>query len=265
MSFKENFGMEKIAILIRGHEREVTKTTGFSDFIFELSQNFDLDIFIHTWNKNEAESSWRNLQSPSYEIKEELIMSYFNRNLKNIKDLTIEDDSEIQINGDINGNLGEKLTNFLPAPVKHQYSSRCPLIAWKKMWHGIFYAINKVQKSKIKYKAVINTRFDIFNVHQNNTIKKEQFQANNLLEFTKTYNHQNIIFMSNHNCLGIDNYYIGKKDYIFELCENFHYRLDDIIMENKMVEWLPHQEKLVFLEAKKLDGKYLNCRSKIII
>jgi hypothetical protein len=32
-----------------------------------------------------------------------------------------------------------------------------------------------------------------------------------------------------------------------------------------MVEWLPHQEKLVFLEAQKLDGKYLERKSKIII
>jgi hypothetical protein len=257
--------MEKIAILIRGHEREVTKNTEFSDFIFELSQNFDLDIFIHTWNKNEAESSWRILQSPTYEIKEELIMSYFDRNLKNIKDLTIEDDSEIQINGEIHGNLGEKLTNFLPAPVKRYYASRCPVIAWKKMWYGIFHAVNKAQKSKIRYKAVVNTRFDIFNVYQNNDVKEEQFQANNLLNFTKSYKNQNILFTSNTNCLGIDNFYMGKKDYIFELCENFHYRLDDIIMENKMVEWLPHQEKLVFLEAQKLYGKYLNGKSKIII
>jgi len=229
-------------IFLRGHIRNAFENADLYNLIDNI-KNFHktpLKIYIHTWNIFSSDLSWRKVRADLREVKKHKIMNYFGSLRKFIKEIIIENDKEITINGEKEGYICDTL---------------CPIISWKNMWHGIYTGIKFIKDNNPDNEYVINLRFDILNnsfpkdydeimrfVHANRNIKdfKENIFTNN--------NIQNI----NH-IRGIDNFYVGNVKTMYILTEHFYSNLDTIILkypQNKCQESLVYLEnKLIFRQA----------------
>jgi|LakMenEpi03Aug12_release.lakeMendotaPanAssembly.Ray.scaffolds.fasta_scaffold497194_2 hypothetical protein len=274
--------MKKIAVALRGHERHSFDNKNLHDHLKNLSNFFDLDIYIHTWNESEAKASWRPVSKIRKEINENIVQQYFEG--LNVKKIIVENDEDVQLHGRKNGLMGrikkiecskEILEKILLEEIgewaqnhrlKTYLSSShydifvevgCPIIGWKKMWHGIYTIIKCISDFDINYDGILNCRLDILNYTNNPLYKNNKefpqvdlgLTINLINSFLKQ---KKILFIKDTNCMCIDNIYIGSVKNILQLSEKFHYNLDDVLEEHKIEEWTANQEKLVFLQAKKI-------------
>jgi len=101
--------MQKIVLILRGHIRNSFNNSKLYDLLNELAQLYIIDIYIHTWTKYEAQSSWRPLNNTNDNIVTvETIENYFNNIDKstgqfNIKQIIIDDDNLIELIGPVDG------------------------------------------------------------------------------------------------------------------------------------------------------------------
>lgn len=197
---------KRIAMILRGHERNTFKTPELSNLLYKLSQLYSIDFYMHTWNTSVGEISWRACKEYElYPINEELVKTYFSS--IQIKSLQIDDETNIELYGDLNGRV---------------CCGPCPRIAWKRMWYGKFKAIETVKKSGINYDFVINTRFDILKFQSESTLLekvKEVFNKRTVLQ---------VYFMQQEPIPGIDNFYISNTQILYVLFKKFHECLGDI-------------------------------------
>jgi hypothetical protein len=234
----------KIAVLVRGHERNSLDKEFLKNYLKYLNQYFNIDVFIHTWEENEAKSSYRSLKKCDKIITNELILNYFNNEI-NIKKILIDKETDIELIGNTEGKI-----------------SLIPKIAWKKMWFGQYRGINEIMK--YDYDLVLNIRFDHLNdfhkIHYQHDGRNyiEHFFMNMDEENTKIkleeilQNIENkIYFGRNYHCFCIDNVFIGKPNIMYNLICNFHKNLDSVISKYPNIFG---QEKLVFLLAQEMQN-----------
>lgn len=214
-------------IIIRGHIRNSFDTLNLYNLIKSISMiDNDLKIFIHTWNIQSNNLSWRVVEQNNTQITEEMIHNYFGDVAKLIKHIIIDDDQKIQLIGNINGNI-----NNGPMPIR----------GWKNYLYGKYmisdYIYNKTDINRNE--TVINMRFDLMN--NSNIFPYDlimQFiQSNMKKQFTKN------IFLYDKEHYGIDNIYIGNIDTIYQLNRYFYYFLDEILSKNADTI---HQEFLIY-------------------
>jgi len=231
---------KKIAMILRGHERNIFQTDKLSKFIVKLSTLYDIDFYIHTWNSSIGDKSWRSLHEfKKYPINEEILKQYFSECVNKIKKIIIDDENKIELIGSIEG---------------HVCSGPCPKIAWKRMWYGKYKAIEAVATSSIKYDYVINTRFDILNFH-NETIL---FDA--LSEIYKKRTVNLTYFIGQEPLPGIDNFYVMNPKLMYIFSKKFHENLDEI--ENRYIPtW--YTEYLVYYESLLLNYEVMSSISQI--
>ena len=222
-------------IFIRGHIRNSFSNTDLYDLIKHIKRfhTTPLKIYIHTWNIYSSNISWRNINKDLRTVTENKILNYFRDLQIYIKNIIIDDDTTINHIGNINGKI---------------CSSRCPLIAWKNMWYGIYSGIKYIKDNNdIPDEYVINMRFDILN----NSFSKTK---NDILKFVRAQSNINTfdknIFMSNkiekiNNIRGIDNFYIGNIETMYILINHFNSNLDEIVLKYPSNNC---QELLVYLE-----------------
>ena len=223
----------KIGLIIRGHERNVFFNQRLYNFVKSLTDEFDTDIYIHSWNKSVGEISWRDLsQYKIREIDEQQIREYFKEIV--IKKILIDDETKITLNGQTEGNV---------------CIGPCPRLSWKRMWYGKYRIIDYIKnKSGIFYDFVLNIRFDLF--ENINSIYEESeilAKVRHLASF-KVVNQ--LYFLKDQPCSGIDNCYIGNQTVMFFLTENFHNRLEEI--ESRYLSNF-YTEYLVYFETMKLN------------
>lgn len=276
----------KLAFALRGHERNTLENKNLYYNLKKISEHYDTDIYIHTWNLNEARSSWRPVSKKRKEISQQQIIEYFSD--LNVKKIIIENDEEIKLHGRVVGQMArlkkitcseEKLRNLVLEELGDwsknftlrnlvktiSFSSNYdiflefgyPIIGWKRMWHGIYSVIKEIYESNIKYDAVINSRLDFLQLKNMpmyiNNPDCPNINFNTIINLINSFTKKNsITFIKDTNSICIDNFYIGPIKQMFRLCEKFHYNLDDILEEHKVSEWTGNQEKLVFLQAEKL-------------
>jgi len=220
-------------LMLRGHIRESFNSNTLYNFVKELSNLFpDLNIYIHTWNIFANNLSWRKIENNNNIVDDNIIFNYFNDLKHLIKKIIIDDDSKIELIGNLNGNVG---------------LSTMPLKGWKNYWYGKYNIINYIYNTDIdKNEFVINTRFDLFyNSHNFNYLQIINFIKNNNKNlFTENK------FLINKYQHGIDNIYIGNINTIYKLIHKFYYELDNILIEH--IDYSLNQEKLVFLLNYKL-------------
>jgi hypothetical protein len=223
----------KIGLIIRGHERDVFLNDRLYNFVKRVTEEFDTDIYIHTWNKSVGSNSWRDLSQ--YKIREidiNQIREYFK--MITIKTILIDDDTQIKL-------VGNTEENVCCGP--------CPRLSWKNMWYGKYRIIDYVKnKNKTFYHYVINIRFDIFeninNIYDENEILEKARKLSSFVAVNQIY------FLKDQPCAGIDNCYIGNQTAMFFLTENFHNRLEEI--ESRYVHNF-YTEYLVYFEALKVN------------
>lgn len=218
-----------LIIIIRGHIRDSFDNDNLYKYILNLSINYKLYIFIHTWNIKSNNISWRSIKENYEEITEEIIINYF-KNI-NLEKIFIDNDNYISLIGNIDGYIKTTLM---------------PIKGWKNMWFGIYKINEYILNNLINYNLDVNTyclniRFDYFT---NSTIN--QYNINDL-NYLYNFTSNDIQFMKNSVSknipYGIDNIYFGKFYKIFYTAKILNFNLDDII---KYYDYIHAQEYLVF-------------------
>ena len=218
--------------VIRGHIRNSFDTTKLYDFIEELYNIYpDLKIFIHTWNIFANNISWRKININNNEVTQELIYNYFGKLKTCIKHIIIDNDKNISLIGNLNGNVS---------------ISPMPLIGWKNYWYGKYKIIDYIyNQQQYDEETIVNFRFDLFSNSNN-------FDKNLIIDFIKKNNEIKItknMFLFNHAANGNDNIYIGNINTMYKLISKFFYELDDILCKHNNIR---HQEQLVYIINKQI-------------
>jgi hypothetical protein len=214
----------KLAFIIRGHIRDGLFNSGLKSYLDYLSnEGHTIDLYLQTWTENEAKSSYRELdRSHIFKVTPELLRAYFNG--YDVKTVMVQDDSRLKLKGDIDGLVG---------------SSKCPKIAWKRMWAGkVAIAKYLYDNGGENYDRVVNTRYDMFT----NPI----CITPNIILNKITKQSQNLAFRyplcQNGGMVGIDNYYVGSSHAMLQLASDFHTSLDAI---SEIYSDVAHQEEMV--------------------
>jgi hypothetical protein len=203
----------KLAVMIRGHVRDSFQDDQLDKFLLLLGKEFDVSIHIHTWNISEARkgSSWRHLEFQNlFLVNRYIYTSYFNAsNQKKIKHLYIDDDSKINLNGNLEGLICK---------------TQCPLIGWKRMFWGQNMIIKKIHDSGKRYDAVLSIRPDLFS--------RFDVSTSDIIKMISEFKNKKISFLndriSNH-CIEVDNCFVGKVDFVYELIKSMHEDLDSLV------------------------------------
>jgi hypothetical protein len=232
-------------LLLRGHIRNSFNTPYLYELIQYLSNNYNIEIYIHTWNIIQNNISWREIKENKIPVTNELIYDYF-KDLKHlIKHIIIDNDKNLKLFGNTKG-----------------YVYKAPCLGWKNMWYGKYRIINYLFQNSHLFNSkppidqlVINLRFDIFtNSQVFEGINVVKF-INNIAYYTSLYNNnlkKNIFIKNIPNCYGIDNIYIGNINTMYKLINHFHFNLDNIMLRYKNNNKIKVQEAIVFLENKRL-------------
>ena len=214
-------------LIIRGHIRNSFKTKKLYNLIKEIDTTFpDLKIFIHTWSVFANNISWRHINIDNQNVTNEIIYDYFDDLKHLIKHIIIDDDTKIELLGNLYGNIN---------------NGPMPIIGWKNYWYGKYKIIDYLYNTHIdENEMIVNCRFDIMNNSNNfDEINIIRFLiTNSEINFTKNY-----FLFDDDNHLGIDNIYIGNILTMYKLIKKFFYELDDILSKNNNVF---HQEFLVY-------------------
>lgn len=219
-------------IVIRGHIRNSFKTRELYNIVEKLYNIFpDLKIFIHTWNIFANNISWRTIELNNEVVNEEIIHNYFDNLSSCIKHIIIDDDTNINLIGNLNGTIN---------------NGPMPIIGWKNYWYGKYKIIDYIN-NHFNYgeEMIVNLRFDI--MCNSNSFNDELIfnfiNNNSQIKFTKN------VFLFDHECFGIDNIYIGNIYTMHKLTHIFYSELDDILSKNTDTI---NQEKLVYRINSKL-------------
>lgn len=226
----------KVILLLRGHERSTFKTKTLKKFVNKLHKKFgnSLLIYVHTWNVNEANTSWRNLNLERNSISEKDIIDYFD--YSNIK-YFIDDEEKMEIYGKINVHIGSM-----------------PIYNWKLMWAGQNKIIEFISEEYIDQNPfIINMRIDFFKC---NTTQKFKITVNNVLQkcenAIKNYN-KLTFYHENGEYDGIDNLIFGDLSKMKDLINHFHFKLDSFY---KKYDFCFFHENIVYFEAQKINNTF---------
>ena len=212
--------------VIRGHIRNSFETKCLYNFIKNICDSYpDVKIFIHTWSKFANNISWRKINENNTEVTREIIYNYFDDLKTHIEDIIIDDDTKIELIGNIHGNINNGLM---------------PIIGWKNYWYGKYKIIEHMYNKNINAdKMIVNIRFDILN--NSNSLSETDLihfiKQNSEVKFTKN------MFIYNEEKYGIDNIYVGNIATMYKLIHHFFYELDNILHMNPNAF---HQEFLVY-------------------
>jgi len=200
----------RIAFCIRGHIRDGLTNSRLVDYLTTLeNRGHSIDLFLHTWNVSEAKSSYRTLDHDNiFEVKTDILSNYFS-DFKT-KQIIIDDDSKLKLRGNLEGKIPR---------------SKCPLIAWKRMWAGKFkLATHLYHNHTYDYDLVVNTRYDKFTTPVCYTPIK------NLLKMTTRGDGLSLKYPQHYRLLkSVDNYYCGSVRTVYDITCAFYYSLDEII------------------------------------
>lgn len=236
---RENYLIKEKRTLIlslSGHIRESFKDNRLYNFIYMLNSNYNLHIYLHTWNIVQNNLSWRIIDEDNTNVSEEKIKSYFNDLAYLIKYIKIDDDKKISLFGNIEGTIG---------------NGTCPIKGWKNMWYGKYQLANNfINDNTNLHIPILNTRYDIFNLAKgnDNELFNYVFNEDNILLFINNNyksNYTKNIFIFDKETYGIDNVYIGDSKTVYNLCNHFNFNLDNILSKYPTVY---NQEFLVYKE-----------------
>jgi hypothetical protein len=212
--------------MIRGHIRNSFETKDFYFLVKELHTLYpDLKIFIHTWNIFANNISHRQIIVNNTNVDNKIIYDYFDDLKHLIQNIIIDDDTKINLIGNLSGKAGNN-----------------PLIGWKNYWYGKYRVVEDIFNKNIdKDKIIVNLRFDIMN----NSIS---FPKDSIINFIKDNSEmvftKNVFIFDDEKHCGIDNVYIGNINTMHKLTNKFFYELDDILIKNadiKVPEYLVYR------------------------
>ena len=224
-------------LILRGHIRDSFKNKILYSFLKILNNKIKLDVYIHTWNIYSNNLSWRNQIKDERNVTEETIINYFEDIKHIIKKIIIDDDREIILKGNLDGNI---------------CNSKISKKGWKNYWYGqkriLDYIYDEYSKKNVELHKIniINTRFDLFD-------NSFTYNIYYVFSFIKKFYNKNIkknIFIS--FTLGCDNMYIGNIITMSKLVNHFNFNLDYICNHYKYSNII-HQEFLTIYENNRIN------------
>ena len=215
---------KNMILILRGHIRTSFDDNKLYDFIKKINLIYNIHIYIHTWNIQQSNVSWREINTINNIITNETIYNYF-RDLRHlIKHIIIDDDTKIKLIGNLIGTIG----------------SLCPIIGWKRYLYGLYQIIDYVKNFSVD-EFIINMRFDIFS--NSNNINEDQILYFIYTNINKKFKKN--VFIYNILTHGIDNVFGGNSVTMYKLCKYFNENLDYIVEKNNNIS---NQEFLLFIE-----------------
>ena len=227
-----NYYIVYMILLLRGHIRNSFENDDLYKVIHEMVVKYNVQIYIHTWNIQQSDISWRKLQHIPTPITNELIYTYFKNIRHNIKHIMIDDDSKIKVIGKIDGCIGK---------------TKCPTIGWKNMWYGKYKIMDFIKSNtKNQNEMVLNMRFDILT-------NKNSWSFTNIMQFINQsiINNKKCSFIQKHKYQGVDNIYLAGIHNMHQLITLFYKQLDEIDSKYNNIGC---QEQLVLYESQRLFG-----------
>jgi hypothetical protein len=211
---------KKVAILLSGHMRNIEEIIdNFKyNFIKPISDKFEYDIYIHTWDNNLTNDNIMNNDKLFLNIKidNEYIYKLFHQNDIIIKKIIIENQEEIYNNLNIQEYLN---TNTCGKSIHNNLSSNYVKDLTNKLffqYYGHYKLLNCLDKDD-KYDFIIKTRPDLF---------YDVFDIN-------LFNYD-IFFPSSHGGININQLFFGgKTEYIINILNFF----EKIIFHNQQINF----------------------------
>ncbi len=234
---KHLIAKQKLIILLRGHIRQSFSNDLLYEFTKRMKEIYDIRIYIHTWDIQQSNISWKPMEVIDTKITPKLIREYF-RDCP-IHSIQIDNDRSIQLIGNLEGTL----TKYSPMPI----------VGWKNMWYGMYTNISKIKKEINNTTIpIVNLRFDLFEIFRErlNYISVDRAVQFVEDEYRSTYVKNK--FTYDDLVCGIDNIFIGNVTTIYKLISHFHKNLDEIMINYPKIK---SQEYIVFLENNKIDDK----------
>jgi len=210
----------RIAIVLRGHQRNGLDNDELKKLIAELQLTYDIDLYICTWFYIEAKSSHKQLDENNK--TKELIISDLVEYFKdfNISTIDVQNDATDCI---IHGRTDGKLTD----------ASAMEIIGWKRMLWNMNRGINLIN-TDIPYKFVLSIRIDYMRL---DWMKQNYgFGHTEIIKWINDANTQNIdkiTFFKDTEVYGIDNIYIGNISFLKSFLHEMNTKLDEILPEYK--------------------------------
>ena len=204
-------------ITIRGHVRNSFSTDELYTLLKELSTKYPIEIYIHTWNKKQNNISWRPIENDDTIVNTLVLKSYFRDVFDYVREVIIEDDSAIELNGNLSGTMASTRTNIL---------------GWKRYIYGQYIVLQSVYDQSNEDEFVLNTRFDLFT-------NSYVFPYDEILRFIEknyTTSHKTNVFMREGFYCGVDNIIIGSAKTNYMLMKHIHMNLDSILLENRTIK-----------------------------
>ena len=225
------FPKSKLNIILRGHIRNAFLSQDLKNLMNDIASQFDISIFVHSWNIVQNNLSYRNMDNNYSIVNENTINDYFGEYLTSkIKHIIIEDDKNIKLLGSLNGFVG---------------STKCPVKGFKNMLYGKEKIANYVYNNVDHDEKVVQFRFDIlsnpFPLRHHQVI---DFLNTNTLCTTR-YENEKMRFISDRPIMGIDNIFISSVSYMFKFLHGFYSHFDEI---NNKYRNVGNQEYMCFYE-----------------
>lgn len=215
----------KINLLLRGHVRNSFENNKFYLLLRNIVENFECDIYIHTWNIVQHSRSWRHVPENKTQVDEDFLKKYFRDIWKHVKGIMIDDEDCVVLDGNTEGNIGR---------------TPCPVKGYKSMFYGKLrvaeYAFNHVPH----HETAVQTRFDILSNWAPTSTEAILNFINN-----PPITEDRIKFMNFENLVGVENIYLGRVDDIYNFIKYFYYNFDEIYKRHNETG---HQEQPVFFE-----------------
>ena len=236
------------AVILSGHIRDSFKNR----FLSTLISLMNADVFIHTWNVDEANQSWRELSKNKNNVTKDMVTSYFPSN--RVKNITIEGEN-VHLHGRTNGLVNDKI--------------KIPIKCQKQMWYGITRSLTGL-KNPSNYKYVIRLRFDMHKVthyfrdHKANPCEFYNNIINPMMRHIDTG--KDICVLPS---IGVDNVFAMKPSKALSIVNAIYYNYDSTVLHPKnsniysqeynMVIYLKFVSKFKVGMLIKINGKRLTC------
>jgi hypothetical protein len=218
-------------LILRGHIRNSFSNDSLNRLVFEISKKHKLDIYVHTWSVLQSSRSWRHIPDDERAVDESMVLDYFDGLGVSIRRVIIEDESEVELKGRLDGTVGH---------------TPCPIKGYKYMFHGMLKAAECVLEDAGPEDLVVQTRFDVLS-------NWGRFGADRIVSFMDVKPSKRIQFImeevADESTVGVDNIYMAKALDMHNFLKHMLDDLDEIDLKHKSTRHMGHQEWLTMFEA----------------
>lgn len=226
-------------VVLRGHIRNSFQTRTLYFFLKRISASVpNVRLYIHTWNVAANSTSWRHVPRDDTPVTEDVVRAYLGD--LSVRHIIVDDDRFITLHGNLDGKVAR---------------TKMPVLGWKNYWYGQFRILHHLAQHEKSSDTVLSCRFDVFD-------NSNSFALEAAVSFAQRHAVplQRNVFLLDQPFRGMDNLYAGSVRTVYALCEQFHFRLDQVLRANpdcQNQEFLVHRTNALLFPPTPLRIKQL--------